>query len=35
VLPTLRRGAGAVAMTGDLRAQLDTVQHEAGVRKQL
>ena len=35
VLPTLRRGAGAAAMTGDLRAQLDSIQHEAGVRKQL
>ena len=35
VLPTLRHGAGAAAMTGDLRAQLDSVQHEAGVRKQL
>jgi succinate-acetate transporter protein len=35
VLPTLRRGAGAVAMNGDLRAQVDAVQNEAGVRKQL
>lgn len=35
VLPTLRRGAGIVAMTGDLADQVSRAQNEAGVRKQL
>lgn len=35
VLPTFRRGAGAVAMTGDLADQVTSVANEAGVRKQL
>lgn len=35
VLPTFRRGAGAVAMTGDLAAQVPAVANEAGVRKQV
>jgi uncharacterized protein len=35
VLPTLRRGSGAVAMTGDLAEQVTKAHHEAGVRKQL
>jgi succinate-acetate transporter protein len=33
VLPTFRRGAGAVAIDDDPRAQLDQVVHEAGVRR--
>ena len=35
VLPTLRRGAAAQAIEGDLREQLSRLQHEAGIRSQL
>lgn len=35
VFPTFRRRLGAVAMTGDLAAQVSHAQNEAGVRKQL
>lgn len=35
VLPTLRRGAMRRAFTGDLDAQLENVEHEAGVRQYL
>ncbi len=35
VLPTFRRGAGTLAMTGDLTDQVSRAHHEAGVRKQL
>jgi succinate-acetate transporter protein len=35
VLPTFRRGAGRLAMTGPLRDQVERVANEAGVRKQL
>ncbi|HTX62999.1 MAG TPA: hypothetical protein VMD28_05140 [Acidimicrobiales bacterium] len=35
VYPTYRRGAGVIAMTGDLAAQVDKAHNEAGVRKQL
>jgi uncharacterized protein len=35
LLPTLRRGDGATAMTGGLAAQVDKAHNEAGVRKQL
>jgi succinate-acetate transporter protein len=35
VLPVLRRGRGERAMEGGLRDQLDTLEHEAGVRAQL
>lgn len=35
VLPLLRRGRGAEAMQGDLAAQAQRVEHEAGVREQL
>lgn len=35
VLPTFRRKSGIVAMTGDLAAQVNHAQNEAGVRKQL
>jgi succinate-acetate transporter protein len=33
VLPTFRRGRGAMAMAADVRAQLDGVANEAGVRQ--
>jgi succinate-acetate transporter protein len=33
VLPTFRRGRGALAMTGGVDGQLDGVAHEAGVRQ--
>jgi uncharacterized protein len=35
LLPTLRRGAGRDVMTGDAASELATLEHEAGVRKQL
>lgn len=35
VLPTFRRGAGSLAMTGDLADQVSRAHNEAGVRKQL
>ncbi len=35
VLPTIRRGSGARAMTGDLAQQVSRANNEAGVRKQL
>lgn len=35
VLPLWRRGRGRGAVTGDLRAQLQAIAHEAGVRDQL
>jgi succinate-acetate transporter protein len=35
VLPVGRRGSGASALDGDLQAQLDGIEHEAGVREQL
>jgi hypothetical protein len=35
VLPVLRTGRGAAAMSGDLTEQVATVAHEAGVRQQL
>ena len=35
VLPTFRRGAGTLEMTGDLTDQVSRAHHEAGVRKQL
>ena len=35
VLPTLRRGAGAKALAGDLPDEIAGVQHEAGVRRKL
>jgi uncharacterized protein len=35
ILPTLRRGRGKYAMTADGGAQLEGVEHEAGVRQQL
>ena len=35
VLPLLRRGRGAEAMHGDLAAQAERMEHEAGVREQL
>lgn len=35
VLPTLRRGSGEMAMTGDLAEQVNRAHNEAGVRKQL
>lgn len=35
VFPTLRRGSGTVAMTGDLADQVHKAHNEAGVRRQL
>ena len=35
VLPTLRRGAGAKALAGDLPDEIAGVHHEAGVRRKL
>jgi uncharacterized protein len=35
VLPTFRRGPAARALTGAPAAQLEGVEHEAGVRRQL
>ncbi len=35
ILPTLRRGSGRQAMTGQLADQVDRVANEAGVRKQV
>jgi succinate-acetate transporter protein len=35
VLPLLRRGAGADALTGDFATEVSNIEHEAGVRDQL
>jgi hypothetical protein len=35
VLPLLRLGAGAQAMTGSLAQQSQRIEHEAGIREQL